>query len=59
MNSLKSRIALFLVGAMLTIVPSALGCPSSLLTNRLGDGRMYRCQLVGEDSYYCYYDCYE
>jgi hypothetical protein len=34
------------------------GCASKLQTSSLGDGIMYTCYQVGEDTDYCSYDCY-
>ena len=59
MNPLRSRIVLCLLGAIaLALPPTAFSCPSSLRTDRLGDGKTYTCYLSGADDSYCYYDCY-
>jgi hypothetical protein len=58
-NPLKSRIALCLLGAIaLALPPAVFCCPTSLRTDKLGDGEMYTCYLSKSDASYCYYDCY-
>jgi hypothetical protein len=59
MNPLKSRLALCVIGAIALVLPTVvLSCPSSIRTDKLGDGRMYTCYLNTSDADYCYYDCY-
>jgi hypothetical protein len=58
-KSLKSRIVLCLIGAVaLALPPAVFSCPTSLRTDRLGDGQMYNCYLAGSNDSYCFYDCY-
>jgi hypothetical protein len=58
MNPLKSRIVLCLIGAIaLALPPAVFACPTSLCTDRLGDGKMYTCYFSSADQNYCYYDC--
>jgi hypothetical protein len=59
-KTLKLIAASFVLGIVAMAVPAttALVCASRMLTNQLGDGKMYSCYLTGEDENYCYYDCY-
>jgi hypothetical protein len=59
MNKLKLTLASLAVGAIIMAAPlTALACARTMLTNQLGDGKMYTCYNTGEDENYCYYDCY-
>lgn len=59
MKKLKLTLASFAFGVLLMAAPiTALACSGSITIIDNDTGTRTDCYLVGEDSQYCYYECY-